>query len=152
MKKWDERDKIECCGSEQFSPYFMKQHLDALKGKTAKCAMQDLGVGEDPYSQYIFQRPLTTLLKIGSTSCQAKLTALSFPFMTLCSRLLQRKSLRLGCQTSGRWKWNSLKEVTYKWHQNRQKLHSHHFWSSALLLPLSRDGNVASRTRVTGAN
>ena len=128
----------------------MKQHLHTLKGKTAKFLMQDLGLGEDLYSQYISQSPLTTWLKIGSTSCQVKLTASSFPFMTLCCHLLPRKSLRgLAYQTSGRWEWNSLKEITYEWHQNRQILHSHRFWSCALILPLSRDANVASRTRVT---
>ena len=53
MKKWDELEGKECHGTPKFSPYFKKQHLDALKSKTAKFVMQDLGLGEDPYGQNI---------------------------------------------------------------------------------------------------
>ena len=53
MKKWDELEGKERHGTPKFSPYFEKQHLDALKSKTAKFVIQDLGLGEDPYSQNI---------------------------------------------------------------------------------------------------
>lgn len=50
MKKWDELEGKERHGTPKFSSYFKKQHLDDLKSKTAKSVLQNLGLGEDPYS------------------------------------------------------------------------------------------------------
>lgn len=55
MKKWDELEGKECYGILKFFFYFKKQYLDDLKSKMVKFVMQDLGFGEDLYSQNILE-------------------------------------------------------------------------------------------------
>lgn len=53
MMKWDDIERKERHGTPQFALYFKKKYLNDLRNKTATFVMQDLGLGEDPYSQNI---------------------------------------------------------------------------------------------------